>query len=217
MESSMILAAMLAYLVAAFAWPTLRVWRRHGVWPIVFAREAAPAQRFLGWLTRGLFAVLLATSVVRHLAGPASLGLWTVPVGMTICGWLLMGLGSFLTILAQWEMGASWRVGIDDRPTALVTTGIFRLVRNPIFSGLLLFLAGYACLMPAWWSLALWVATLTGLRLQIAHEEGHLIALHGAEYLAYAARVGRLVPFVGRVRAAVNIVGRSSAVAGRAH
>ena len=45
-----------------------------------------------------------------------------------------------LTVLAQLQMGASWRVGIDDRPTELVTGGLFRVVRNPIFTALLVFL-----------------------------------------------------------------------------
>lgn len=108
--------------------------------------------------------------------------------------------GGAVTVVAQRQMGASWRAGIDDLPTGLVTRGAFRLVRNPIFTGLLLFLAGYACLVPAWWSIGLWMATAIGLRVQIVGEERHLIRQHGEANLGYAAQVGRLVPWLGRLR-----------------
>jgi protein-S-isoprenylcysteine O-methyltransferase Ste14 len=98
-------------------------------------------------------------------------------------------------------MGASWRVGIDDRPTDLVTTGLFRFVRNPVFTGLLLFVAGVTVLSAAWWSVALLALTMFGLRGQVTFEERHLIAMHGAVYLDYAAGAGRFVPLLGRLRA----------------
>jgi protein-S-isoprenylcysteine O-methyltransferase Ste14 len=45
-------------------------------------------------------------------------------------------LGFWLTVRAQLDMGESWRIGVDaGEVTALVTTGVFRNVRNPIFSG----------------------------------------------------------------------------------
>jgi protein-S-isoprenylcysteine O-methyltransferase Ste14 len=44
------------------------------------------------------------------------------------------------------------------------------------------------------------VATAAGLRAQVAWEERHLVALHGATYLAYAAQTGRFVPWCGRLR-----------------
>jgi protein-S-isoprenylcysteine O-methyltransferase Ste14 len=201
MENALVPAALLFFLVAAFAWPTVRVWRRHGVWPIVFGREAAPAQRLLGWLSMGLLLALLGTGAARLAVGAGPLGVWAAPAAVGALGWALMAGGTALVMGAQRRMGASWRVGIDDRPTGLVTGGVFGLVRNPIFTGMLLVLAGYACLTPAWWSAGLWAATAIGFRVQIGWEERHLVALHGLTYLAYAARVGRLVPWIGRLRA----------------
>lgn len=199
MHDALILTTVFAYVAAAFVWPTLRVWRRHGVWPVVFSREAAPAQRMLGRFTGALFVVIVGASVGRIVLGSDRFGIWSAPPAFHWFGWLLLASGTLLTVVAQRQMGASWRVGIDDRPTDLVTGGVFQVVRNPIFTGLMIFLAGYACLTPAWWSLALWVGTAAGLRVQVAWEEQHLVVLHGATYLAYAARVGRLVPWIGRL------------------
>ncbi|TNF35889.1 MAG: isoprenylcysteine carboxylmethyltransferase family protein [Deltaproteobacteria bacterium] len=201
MQDALLLVTVVLYVLIAFLWPTVRLWRHHGVWPIVFSREAAPAQRLLGWLTRALLVLVVGASAARLVTDPEDLAIWGVPGVLQAAGWLLVGAGLLLTVVAQHQMGASWRVGIDDRPTALVDRGVFRLVRNPIFTGLLAFLAGYACLTPAWWSVALWLATAAGLRLQVVWEERHLAAQHGATYLAYAARVGRFVPGVGRLTA----------------
>ncbi|MGH9837309.1 MAG: hypothetical protein ACREEM_00820 [Blastocatellia bacterium] len=54
-------------------------------------------------------------------------------------------LASLIWILiAQKQMGESWRIGIDrEQKTALVNRGVFRLSRNPIFLGMRLTLLGY--------------------------------------------------------------------------
>lgn len=211
MESALLLIVVACYAAAAFAWPTLRVWRRTGVWPVVFDRAAAPAQWVFGQLSRVLLLIVVAATIAYAALGPEPLGLWSAGPAARVAAWLAILSGFLLTVLAQRQMGASWRVGIDDRPTDLVEAGPFLLVRNPIFTGLLLFLAGYGCLLLSWWSIALWIATAAALRLQIALEERHLIAQHGDRYLAYASRVGRLVPLLGRIRA-----GKQTETRGRA-
>ncbi len=201
MESLLFAFAIVAYLAAAIVWPTLRVWRRHGIWPIVFDREAAPAQRLLGLLFATLLAGLLVLAILRVTVGAEALGVWRLPVAVRIAGWLLLASGAALTLLAQQHMGGAWRIGIDDRPTDLITGGLFRYIRNPIFTGMLLDVAGIVALSPAWWSIAICILLVLGVRLQVTWEERHLIALHGDAYLAYAARVGRFVPLVGRLSA----------------
>jgi protein-S-isoprenylcysteine O-methyltransferase Ste14 len=200
MDSLAFAVALAAYLVAGFAWPTFRVWRRFGIWPIVFNREAAPLQRVLGVLSEALFGSMLVLGILHVTAGPDALGVWRLPAFARFIGWLLLLSGAVLTLVAQRHMGAAWRVGIDDRPTDLVTSGLFRYVRNPIFSALLIFIAGVVVLSPAWWSVTIWILTALGLRLQVVLEERHLMALHGDAYRAYAAQAGRFVPFVGRPR-----------------
>ena len=212
MENLLFAFAVAMYLVAGFAWPTLRLWRRYGIWPIVFNREAAPAQRMLGVLFAALFVGILALAILHVAVGPDTLGIWRLPAAARMAGWLLLLSGAVLTLVAQRHMGAAWRIGIDDRPTDLITTGLFGYVRNPIFSGLLVLVAGIVVLSPAWWSVVIGILTALGLRLQVAWEERHLIALHGGAYLAYAARAGRFVPFVGRLRVAPsNPSGRAPA------
>ena len=179
--------------------PTLKVWRRYGTWPVVFRREADSFQRLMGAATGTLFAGVILWAGLCAALDPVDLGIFPVPVVVTIVGWTCVGFGALIVVVAQIHMGASWRIGIDDRPTELVTGGLFRLVRNPIFSGLLLSLIGFVLITPASWTLMGFAGIFVLIALQTRLEEQHLIKLHGESYRGYAARVGRFVPLVGRL------------------
>ena len=75
---------------------------------------------------------------------------------------------------------------------ALVTSGIYRATRNPMYLGLVLLLAGsavrFGSLTP-FLVLPLFVLTLN--RWQIVHEERYLAAKYGRTYDDYRARVPR--------------------------
>lgn len=116
-------------------------------------------------------------------------------------GTILFATGLALLVIAQLEMGASWRIGIDEGATpGLVDTGLFRFCRNPIFLAMLVAIAGYCVLLPTALSLLVWFATYLGIRLQIGAEEKYLWRTYGKKYRNYAQRVGRLLPGIGRQR-----------------
>jgi protein-S-isoprenylcysteine O-methyltransferase Ste14 len=193
--------AVLAYLFTAVVWPTWRTWRRTRVFPVVFHREAETAQRVIGALLGLLLAGLAVWSLLCAVLEPGRLGILQLGVAWQAMGWLLFLSGLVITLAAQVQMGASWRVGIDDRPTALVTRGLFALSRNPIFAGMFLTLAGVVLIAPAPWTLTGYVVSLIVIALQVRLEERNLVRLHGDAYATYAARVGRFVPRLGRLRA----------------
>ena len=79
-----------------------------------------------------------------------------------------------------------------DNASALVTGGIYRVTRNPMYLGMLGVLAGWAVWLgniAAWLGLPLSMALLTAL--QIRPEERILAERFGAEFERYAARVRR--------------------------
>lgn len=102
-------------------------------------------------------------------------------------------------LLGQLQMGASWRVGIfqKEKP-GLVTTGLFRIARNPIYTSGIGALIGFCLLIPTWLMLGMTVAAAVGFRIQIAREEEYLLQIYGDDYLAYGRRVGRFSPWFGR-------------------
>lgn len=109
--------------------------------------------------------------------------------------------GTILTLVSQSDMGTSWRIGVDpEDETQLVTTGLFGLMRNPVFTGMLLAGFGLMLLVPNVVSCAGWLVLLASIELQVrTTEEPYLLSAHGSEYSAYASRVGRFLPLVGRL------------------
>ncbi len=76
--------------------------------------------------------------------------------------------------------------------TSLVTSGIYRFTRNPMYVGLALALLAWAVfLSSAWTLLGPLVFALYMNRFQIAPEERVLLGMFGAAYSAYQARVRR--------------------------
>jgi protein-S-isoprenylcysteine O-methyltransferase Ste14 len=123
-------------------------------------------------------------------------------VALHAIGIVLAGLGGIAVFMAQLGMGANWRIGVsEDQGTDLVTGGWFQLCRNPIYAAMIVGWTGFALMVPTWLGLAAVVVIALGLEVQVrAVEEPFLRRTHGDEYCAYAARVGRFVPGVGRLR-----------------
>lgn len=111
----------------------------------------------------------------------------------------LAGIGA--TFYAQVAMGTSWRIGVDESErTELVTAGPFATVRNPIFAAMLPTGLGLTLLVPSWVAFAGFVGLAIALELQVrVVEEPYLRRAHGEAYAAYAARVGRFFPGLGRL------------------
>lgn len=79
-----------------------------------------------------------------------------------------------------------------EEASSLVSTGIYRYTRNPMYLGLLLILIAWAVFLSSAWALlgAAGFVLFIG-RFQIAPEERALSKLFGSEYATYKARVRR--------------------------
>lgn len=119
-----------------------------------------------------------------------------------VLGVVLSAAGIVATLIAQFAMGSSWRIGVDrDERTDLVTSGPFGLVRNPIFSAMIPTALGLVLLVPSWIAWLGLAGLAVALELQVrVVEEPYLLQTHGRDYAEYASRVGRFVPSLGRLR-----------------
>lgn len=119
---------------------------------------------------------------------------WLQAVGLALA---LLGIAG--TVYAQRDMGESWRIGVDhSETTVLVRSGVFGMVRNPIYSAMLLFAAGIALVTPNWVAVAGLLLLFGSVEAQVrAVEEPYLAGVHGEPYRAYLATVGRFVPALG--------------------
>jgi len=118
-----------------------------------------------------------------------------------VIGIAVAALGGMAVFLAQLGMGENWRIGVsDEQHTDLVTGGWFSLCRNPIYTAMIVGWIGFTLMVPTWLSFLAVVVIGIGLEIQVrAVEEPYLVRTHGDEYRAYASRVGRFVPSVGRL------------------
>jgi protein-S-isoprenylcysteine O-methyltransferase Ste14 len=155
------------------------------------------------WAHAGLTVstVALVAAPVSVLAGVAAT-VDDVPAAVRWVGAVLGGAGVVATFWAQLVMGDSWRIGVDPgEDTELVTAGVFGLVRNPIFSAMVLTAVGVTLMVPTALGAAGLIGLVAFLELQVRRvEEPHLLAVHGLTYRTYTTRVGRFLPRLGRSR-----------------
>ena len=159
------------------------------------------------WLAGVGFVVAMAAAVfapILQLCGVVA----PLPVldhtWLNVVGVVLAVVGIAGTVYAQLDMGDSWRIGVDaSERTTLVRTGVFALVRNPIFTAMLVFGLGIALVTPNLVALVGFAILVVTIELQVrVVEEPYLRSVHGDEYREYTARVGRFVPGLGRFRCA---------------
>src|SRR5688572_4629632 len=126
--------------------------------------------------------LLIAPSAPRQHLDPWSLGplgVGAIVLALTVREFYVAGRGT----LAPWSP-----------PRTLVTSGLYRYSRNPMYVGVLLILGGWAIRFRSW-PLAIYaaaVAVAVHLRV-LLHEEPFLARTHGDAWAGYRARVGRWI------------------------
>lgn len=131
--------------------------------------------------------IMSCATVLAFIVGVASIFLVKQfpATELRIAGIVIGMIGVIFFALATTTMKTSWRVGIPEEKTALITNGIYKWSRNPAFVGFdLLYLS--MCLMFFNIPLVLvsvWAAVM--LHLQILQEENHMYHMFRSEYEAY--------------------------------
>jgi protein-S-isoprenylcysteine O-methyltransferase Ste14 len=125
---------------------------------------------------------------------------FTVPIEWlqhSVLRWVGVGLlllSLFWIILAQRQMGESWRIGINrDHAPMLVKKGVFKISRNPIFLGMITTLLGLLSVLPNGLTLLSFVVGVVLISIQVRLEEEYLLTRHVDEYAEYRRRVRRWI------------------------
>jgi protein-S-isoprenylcysteine O-methyltransferase Ste14 len=186
---------LLAYFATAFLWRSVIVWKRTGINPVTF-KQTDSAHDFIGRVFKILFALIVIV-VLIHSFWPhayqylAPIG-WFERSGLVWSGVALLLLSFIWTVLAQIQMRESWRIGVDEKHrTPLVTSGVFRWSRNPIFIGLKITLLGLFLIIPNAVTLVVLALGVVLIHLQVRLEEEFLRKAHGENYEQYRQQVPR--------------------------
>jgi protein-S-isoprenylcysteine O-methyltransferase Ste14 len=180
---------LVVYLGVAFVWRSVVVYVLGG---------SDNAYDYIGVVFRLTF--LTVVGVIALFAASASGYDYVAPIrwlerdAVRWFGLVLLAASLVWTAVAQMQMGASWRIGIDKKNrTELVEKGLFRVSRNPIFLGMRLALVGFFLTIPnAVTLLTLGLGDVL-MQIQVRLEEEHLKALHGEKYAEFTGRVRRWI------------------------
>ena len=115
---------------------------------------------------------------------------------LQVIGVILLVAGLGLAVWARIYLGRNWGMPMTEKDEPeLVTSGPYRLVRHPIYSGVLLAMLGTALATDLYWLVALVV--ISGYFLYSATVEERLMASSfPVTYASYKAKTKMLIPFV---------------------
>ena len=147
--------------------------------------------------------VIAALGILGVLAGflPAytdRLDFWTFDgEGVRWLGFALFAIGGVLRIAPVFVLGRRFSGLVAIQPDhRLVTDGLYRVVRNPSYLGLLINSLGWSLAFRSGVGVALTVLMLVPLVARMNAEERLLADQFRAEYEAYRARTWRLIPYL---------------------
>ena len=134
--------------------------------------------------------LLLAMAATANLTfptdavGPASLRWWGLAIGIV----------GFCVMMQAWWQFKQTNVAIcpTAETSALITDGIYRFTRNPMYLGFLFFLVAWAFFLSTLYGFVLCLVFVLYMnRFQIQPEERALQSLFGTTYSHYRAKVRR--------------------------
>lgn len=197
MEHAYLALLFLAFFGAAFVWPSWRVWRRTGQNPYVLP-SSEDAHGFIATGFRLVMLALIAYVVAQAIWPPLDemLGTlqWLSHPYVRMAGWAGLVSALMWTVLAQYQMGTSWRIGLDHKNrTGLVTSGMFSCSRNPVFLGMRVSLLGLVLLRPNVLTVAVALVADVFIQMQVRLEEEFLAQQHGPAYVAYRRKTRRWI------------------------
>ena len=162
----------------------------------VVTRLPSLGPRGEGWVA--IQGVLLVTTAAAGWLGPAWEG-WPRVI-TSVAGSALIAAGLWLAFRGIRDLRDALTPLPYPRPEAeLVEVGVYRLVRHPIYGGLVIAGVGWGLLTASPAAMAAAILLLAFFELKSRREEAWLEARFPG-YAAYRARTRRLIPWVGRTR-----------------
>jgi len=131
--------------------------------------------------------------IVTPLFAFADYPLHAVPL---VAGTLCLALGLWLFHRSHADLGTNWSITLQMRENhELVTQGVYRWVRHPMYLAFLIYSIGQALAVPNWFvGPSYGVAMLLLVALRVGPEEQMMLEEFGKDYEEYSAATKRLVP-----------------------
>lgn len=146
---------------------------------------------------RAIFAFLVLPGVAAGVAPPliASVDPWRGTEWAPGLVVMLAGVIVLLWCVRDFYVSGKGTLAPWDPPKKLVTTGLYRFIRNPMYVGVLLLVLGWALYLSSLMLAAYMVVLAIGFHIRVlTYEEHRLKSQFGEEWEAYKASVPRWLP-----------------------
>ncbi|MBK7792270.1 MAG: isoprenylcysteine carboxylmethyltransferase family protein [Betaproteobacteria bacterium] len=168
----------------------------------IVPEQALERRMWLVWVPLVVLWATLPWLAQRHATGllalPEFAGGSAVYGGVRLGAALVAVVCLVQTIRCWIRMGSDWRMEASRDNTKLITDGLFRHVRHPIYAFSVLLMLCSALILPSLPMLAVAAVHVLLMNLKARNEERHLLQTHGEDYARYLARTGRFFPRLGR-------------------
>jgi len=115
---------------------------------------------------------------------------------LNIAGIILVFMGMGFHIVSIWTLQKQWSPNVqfnDDH--SLIEKGIYKYIRHPIYTAILLEIVGFCIALSNWLSfLLIFIPNLLTFMYRIYVEEQALINVFGKKYLSYMRSTKRFIP-----------------------
>jgi protein-S-isoprenylcysteine O-methyltransferase Ste14 len=177
------------FLITLFIIPSYTTYKRTGVNPFQFSKEET-AINYVGKAYKLISFMAFVTVLINAFIPEVMSYFNPVEYLQTdILYWLGFSLlyFSFIWIyIAQRNMADEWRIGIDNKnKVKLVTKGLFRISRNPIFLGVIVVFIGLFLIIPNTVTAIILFTGIIIIQIQVRLEEEFLLKELGEEYIMY--------------------------------
>ena len=115
-----------------------------------------------------------------------------------ITGMIIISIGFLFDLLGTIALGKNFRIELPTEETELITSGIYRLMRNPIILGIFFLVIGSFLIIPIVIVLFISIFNLFTFNSKAIDEEKFLLQRFGEEYKNYSNKVGRYLPITIR-------------------
>ncbi|HUI52607.1 MAG TPA: isoprenylcysteine carboxylmethyltransferase family protein [Terriglobales bacterium] len=110
-------------------------------------------------------------------------------------GVAVTAVGVGLAIWARWHLGENWSAAVTlKKDHELISTGPYRGIRHPIYTGMMVAMAGTALALGEVRGLIALVITMVAFYFKARKEERYMMSEFGEKYIAYKNRTGMLLP-----------------------
>lgn len=116
-------------------------------------------------------------------------------VGIT--GLMIAFFGACIACWSRYNLGKNWSLSVQKKEShELIQHGIYKWIRHPIYTGLLLLFIGNTLIVGDYRGILAVIIVFVSFWFKLKKEEQLLTETFGNQYIEYAAKTKALIPFV---------------------